>query len=180
MFGPSGIGVILARTAFLNKLEPFNLGGGMVTEVYHTTAEYRDDISRFEAGTPPLAQVAGLNAAVNYLKVLDLTACSSYVSTLASELRKGLEEIGVLCFGPKDKLNGGILSATFGEIHPHDVASFLNSKNIAVRAGHHCTQLIMKKFEINASVRFSFSLYNQMEEVDQILKAIKDMKAYFE
>jgi cysteine desulfurase/selenocysteine lyase len=179
MFGPSGVGVILAKKSFLKDLTPFNFGGGMVTEVDHTTSEYREDISRFEGGTPPLAQAAGLDAALSFLKELDLEECSRHVFSLANELRKGLEEMDVMCYGPRDEVTGGILSATFGSIHPHDVASFLNSKNIAVRAGHHCTQLIMKKFNINASVRFSFSIYNTTEDVRQILQATKEMKAYF-
>lgn len=179
MFGPSGIGVILAKKSFLKDLPPFNFGGGMVTEVHHTTSEYREDISRFEGGTPPLAQVAGLNAALSFLEDLNLEKCSHHVFTLAKMLREGLEEMGVICYGPREEATGGILSATFGDIHPHDVASFLNSRAIAVRAGHHCTQLIMKRFDIHASVRFSFSIYNTRTDVGQILQAIKEMKAYF-
>jgi cysteine desulfurase/selenocysteine lyase len=179
MFGPSGIGVILAKSTFLDQLDPFDFGGGMVTEVHPTYSEYRQDVTRFEGGTPPLAQVAGLNAAIKYLMDLDLNVCITHVSELAKELRRGLEELGAVCYGPKGKLNAGIVSATFGDIHPHDVASFLNSKNISVRAGHHCTQLIMKKYNISSSVRFSFSIYNEKKEVGQILKAVKEMQDYF-
>jgi len=178
MFGPSGIGVILAKKSFLADLGPFNFGGGMVTEVEKLKADYRDDLSRFEGGTPPLAQIAGLNAVLKYLDDLDLGQCISHVEGLANMLRSELHKLGVTCVG-NPKSVSGIVSATFGEIHPHDVASFLNSKGIAVRAGHHCTQLIMKKYDIHSSVRFSFSIYNQGAEVDKIIEAIKEMKNYF-
>ena len=178
MFGPSAIGLILAKKSLLHQLPPFDYGGGMVTEVDKLSSEYRDDFSRFEAGTPPLAQVAGLNAALSFIEDLDLGQCISHVEELATLLRRELGAIGVECLGNPMK-SSGILSATFGDIHPHDVASFLNSKDIAVRAGHHCTQLIMKKYDIHSSVRFSFSIYNQLDEVDRIVEAIKEMKNYF-
>ncbi|GLR17934.1 aminotransferase class V-fold PLP-dependent enzyme [Portibacter lacus] len=178
MFGPSGLGVLLAKQKFLDQLPSFDLGGGMVTEVEEQHAEFRKDISRFEAGTPPLAQVAGMHATLTYLEGLDLGQCITHTHSLAIKLRESLSEIGVQCLGnPKDL--SGIVSATFGEIHPHDAASFLNSKNIAVRAGHHCTQLIMKKYDIHASVRFSFSIYNDLSDVEKIVDAVKSMKKYF-
>lgn len=178
MFGPSGIGVILAKNRLLKKLTPFNYGGGMVTEVNEQMSTYRDDLSRFEGGTPPLAQVAGLRTALVYLEGLDLGQCISHSRQLAAELRRKLEDINVHCLG-SSKTTAGILSATFGEIHPHDVATFLNSKDIAVRAGHHCTQLIMKKYQIHSSIRFSFSIYNEQNEIARIVNAIKEMKTYF-
>ena len=150
----------------------------MVTDVDIKSSEYRKDLSRFEAGTPPIAQVAGLSAAIDYISALDLGQCQKHVNKLALDLRKGLKNLGVECIGSPSK-SSGIVSAVFGEIHPHDVATYLNSKNIAVRAGHHCTQLIMKKYGIHSSVRFSFSIYNTRDEVDKILDAVVSMQKYF-
>ena len=178
MFGPSGIGVLLAKHSLLAKLAPFNYGGGMVTEVEKLSANYRADISKFEAGTPALAQVAGLNACFDYLTSLDLTACCKHVQLLSSKLRTEFDKKGINVLGDIAH-SSGIVSAEFGEIHPHDVATFLNSKNIAVRAGHHSTQLIMKKYDIHSSVRFSFTIYNEPQEINQIMSAIEEMQSYF-
>ncbi len=178
MFGPSGLGVILAKKEFLSQLDAFNYGGGMVTEVESKRSEYRNDLSRFEGGTPPLAQVAGLSAALDFLASLDLLECCDHVAELGIALQEGLASMEVKYLSRSTKATG-IVAATFADIHPHDVASFMNDRSISVRAGHHCTQLIMKRYEIQASVRFSFSIYNQMSEVDKILETVVEMKKFF-
>ncbi|WP_235297765.1 aminotransferase class V-fold PLP-dependent enzyme [Portibacter marinus] len=178
MFGPTGVGILLAKKKLLNELPPFHFGGGMVTEVETLKSEYKEDVTRFEAGTPPIAQIAGLKEAVRFISEVDLGQCRQNVSRLAKTLRARLEAEGFDCLG-KGQDTAGIVSVTFGDIHPHDAASFLNTKNIAVRAGHHCTQLIMKKYGIQACVRFSFSIYNRDQEVDSIMHAIKEMKSFF-
>ncbi len=178
MFGPSGIGAILASQKLLSKLEPFNYGGGMVTEVNRKTADYRKDISRYESGTPPLAQVAGLQASMAYLRSLEAEKLRMFHRELIQELRRIINDTGGKVMGEAQNYSG-LLSCYWEDIHPHDVASYLNAKNIAVRAGHHCTQLIMKKYKVFSSVRFSFSIYNDHEDVKSISHAIQEMISYF-
>lgn len=178
MFGPSGIGVLLAKETFLENLQPFNYGGGMVREVEQLKSSYRADLSRFEAGTPPTAQIAGLSSSMKFLNQTSSVQARTHCTNLAVLLRTELSKIGVGCLGNPEK-KSSVLSTHFKDIHPHDVATYLNDKHIAVRAGHHCTQLIMKKYGIPASIRFSFSIYNEEQEIDEIIHAIKSMKAYF-
>ncbi len=177
MFGPSGIGFILIKKKHILSLPPSCFGGGMVIEVEKSQSFYKEDITKFEAGTPPIAQIAGLGAAIDYLSQLDQKQSANHLHILSESLRTSLAKYGRILGEPVQF--SGVVSVFFEDIHPHDAATFLNSKNIAVRAGHHCTQLIMKKFEIPASVRFSFSIYNSLEEVEKIEQAVHEMQAYF-
>lgn len=178
MFGPSGIGAILASNRLIDEMRPFQFGGGMVKEVEKTHSSYRDGISKFEAGTPPLAQIAGFKAAVSYLNRLDLEEMRKHTSDMISKFQARLDSEGIRYLG-KPNHQSSVISVDFQNIHPHDAATFLNSRNIAVRAGHHCTQLIMKHYKVHSSVRFSFSIYNSSKEIDLIMYAIKEMKKYF-
>ncbi len=178
IFGPSGIGVIIGKSSFFSDLYPFNYGGGMVLEANKNMSIYKKDISKHEAGTPPLAQIAGLLETFHYLSAIDHKAAQNHLKQLAKIFRAKMNGLGIKCMGSPKEFSG-IVSVDFGTIHPHDVATYLNSKNIAVRAGHHCTQLIMKKYDIPASVRFSFSIYNTEKDVEQIIQAIHEMRKYF-
>lgn len=175
--GPSGIGALLVNRKFQDLDLHFNLGGGMVREVNKDLSTYRSDLSRYEAGTPALAQIAGYQASINYLSKLDRSGAITHISELRKKLGSGILDLGGIIQGPSE--GSGVISATFGEIHPHDVATYLNSDHIAVRAGHHCTQLIMKKYEIPASVRFSLSIYNTIEDVEKVLSSLQRMIKYF-
>ena len=178
MFGPSGIGCVVAKNKFLEILPAFNYGGGMVYDVEKIRSSYKKDTTRFEGGTPPLAQLAGFAASLKYLQSLDIEKCRKHISKLSTQTRKIIEANGFKCLGSLEN-NCGILSVDFGNIHPHDVATFLNDRVIAVRAGHHCTQLLMKRYNLHSSVRFSFSIYNLEEEIEKINSAITDMISYF-
>lgn len=177
MFGPSGIGFVLIKKKLIDKIPPSNFGGGMVIDVEKSGSTYKEDITKFEAGTPPIAQIAGLGAAIEYLSNLNQKEVQNHLYDLSETLRNLLSKYGKI-IGHPDHYSG-VVSVFFEDIHPHDAATYLNSKNIAVRAGHHCTQLIMKRFNIPASIRFSFSIYNNMDEIEKIEKAVHEMQDYF-
>lgn len=178
MFGPSGIGFILSKKEYTKALDIFNYGGGMVIDVGQQSSFYKTDISRLEAGTPPIAQIAGTRAMIAYLNELNLVECRNHIHSLGKRLRDLLTNEGIQILGRPESFSG-IVSIYFEDIHPHDVASFLNNSNIAVRAGHHCTQLIMKKFDVPASTRISLSIYNTNHDIDLIVESLNEMKAYF-
>jgi len=175
MLGPTGVGVLYIRQELHDAVEPYQFGGGMVFEVDYQTATYLKAPHKFEAGTPPIAQVIGLDAAINYLSQIDFEQLRQHEAQLCAQLIDGLsciEQVRVL--GPIEQLKkkGHLVSFVVENIHPHDVAAYLSQEGICVRAGDHCTQPLFKKMHLSGSVRASFYLYNTAQEVDRLLEAI--------
>ncbi len=181
MLAPSGIGALWGRKSLLADMPPFMTGGDMINEVHYDYAEWNQLPWKFEAGTPAIAQAIGMGAAVDYLNNLGMDAVRQHELELTAYALDRLSQVeGVKILGTMNpELRGGAVSFTFGDIHPHDLASMLNAENIAIRAGHHCAQPLHDKLGIPASARASFYIYNKPEEVDRLAEALDKARQVF-
>ena len=181
MLGPTGIGVLYVKPAVLETMEPFLTGGEMVLAVTNEEATWNDLPMRFEAGTPNIADAIGLGVAVDYLEAIGMDRVRAHeeqMTRYALEAFRELEEVDL--FGPKDAAKkGGIMSFHCGDVHPHDLGTFLDREGIAIRTGHHCTMPLMQHLEVPATARASFYLYNTEAEVDVLVDALKRALRYF-
>jgi cysteine desulfurase/selenocysteine lyase len=174
MVGPSGVGAFYAKSSLLEQMPPFLGGGGMIHQVTKEGFEASEGPSRFEAGTPPISQVLGLAAAVDYLEQIGLAAIHQHEQQLAAAACEQLERIDRLrLLGPGGDEASGVVSFLVEGIHPHDLAQALDSQGVAIRAGHHCAMPLHDRLDIPASCRASFYLYNTLDEVTQLATAIE-------
>ncbi len=179
MLGPTGIGALWGRRELLDAMAPFHGGGEMILEVELTRSTYKAAPHRFEAGTPPIAEAVGLRAAVDYLDGLgmaEVRAHEAEITAYALQMLNGLG--GVTVFGPPTG-RGGVVSFAVEGIHPHDLATILDREGVAVRAGHHCAQPLMRWLGVPATARASFYLYNTRAEVDALARALEKAKGIF-
>ncbi len=180
MLGPTGVGVLYARRDLLDAMPPFLGGGDMIRRV-----ELRDFVPnevphKFEAGTPAIAEVVGLGAAVDYLTAIGMDKIAAYEHAIGAYALERLREIpGLRIFGPEPEHKGAVFAFWLNEAHPHDIAQVLDYYGIAVRAGHHCAQPLHTKFCIPATTRASFYLYNTPDEVDKLVDALYKVKEMF-
>src|SRR2546421_6434885 len=181
MCGPTGIGMLWARRALLEAMPPFLGGGDMIKRVKLNDASWNDLPWKFEAGTPSVAEGIGLGAAVDYLSGLGMEAGRAHARTPVDYAMERLQDIpGITLYGPRDpQLNGGAVSLTLANIHPHDLATLVDREGIAVRAGHHCTQPLMDRLGVPATTRASFYIYNRADEVDQLVSGIQKAQKVF-
>tara|TARA_B100000686_G_scaffold354845_1_gene467644 strand:- start:5757 stop:6962 length:1206 start_codon:yes stop_codon:yes gene_type:complete len=173
MVGPTGAGVLIGRRTLLEEMDPFLSGGEMINNVTLNESTWNDVPWKFEAGTPNIAQVIGLGAAIDFLAEVGLDKIQQHEEQL---LHYGLEELskieGIVIYGnPPER--GAVIPFNVKNIHPHDLAKFLDTDKICIRAGHHCAQPIMNKLGISASARASFYLYNDTNDIDQLIQSIK-------
>ena len=181
MLGPTGIGVLWGRQELLQAMQPFNLGGGMIRKVSLEETTWNDLPHKFEAGTPPFVEAVGLGAAIDYLNEVGLERVGRHEAELTEYGLGRLAEIdGLRIFGPREiERRGGIVSFDLVGVHPHDVAEILGSHGVAVRAGHHCTQPLMRKLGVAATTRASFYLYSVPEEIDRLVEGLHKVKQVF-
>jgi cysteine desulfurase/selenocysteine lyase len=181
MLGPTGVGVLYVKKDILEKLEPFISGGDMIKEVHKYDTIYNDLPYKFEAGTPNIADVIGFSAAIDYLSHLGMDRIRDHEFELTRYAMDAMKDIkGITLYGPLDAKNkGGVISFNLGDIHPHDLATILNDHGIAIRSGHHCAQVLMEKFDLSATSRASFYIYNTVEEVDIFINALNDARRLF-
>jgi cysteine desulfurase/selenocysteine lyase len=180
MCGPTGIGVLYGKKTILEDIPPFMGGGDMIKRVYLRHFTPNELPHKFEAGTPAIAEVIGLEAAIRYLKKFDMVAIARHEHELISYALEVLNQIpGISVFGPDADKKGGVASFVMDGIHPHDVAQILDRDGIAVRAGHHCAMPLHDKFGIPATTRASFYLYNTRQEIDLLVDAIYKVKQLF-
>jgi cysteine desulfurase/selenocysteine lyase len=179
--GPTGIGVLWGRREVLEQLPPFLGGGEMIRTVTMERSTYADVPSKFEAGTPPIVEAVGLGAAVDYLGHVGMDNVRRHEEAITAYLLDGLSSVsGVSVLGPKDAhARGGAVSFELDQVHPHDVAQLLDSRGIAIRAGHHCTKPAHQRYGVQASVRASSYLYTTPEEIDALIEALEYTKKYF-
>lgn len=178
MCGPTGIGVLYGKKAILNKMEPVEFGGEMIDFVGLQESTWKELPWKFEGGTPIIAGAIGLGAAIDFLEELGMDAIEKHEHKLAQYALQRLSEVDdVTVFGPQKR--AGVVTFNCDDVHPHDVATVLDSEGIAVRAGHHCAQPLMKWLEVSATARASFYLYNTEEEIDAFVKALIKTKEYF-
>ena len=178
LYGPSGIGVLYARGDWLDRLPPFMGGGEMIADVYEDRLTFADPPHKFEAGTPPIADAIGLGAAIRWLERHDRAAIMEHERALMDRAVTGMAAIeGVRIIGTaQDK--GAIISFAMEGAHPHDIAQILDKYGIAVRAGHHCAQPLMRHMGVNATARASFAIYNTIEEADAFVDALKKARDF--
>ncbi|QAT40465.1 cysteine desulfurase [Clostridium sp. JN-9] len=180
MLGPMGIGVLYGKEEILLKMPPFLTGGDMIEYVTEQEATFAELPYKFEAGTQNVEGAVGLAAAIDYLESIGLDNIEEYERQLTSYTLNKLKEIPYISlYGPKDANNkGGIISFNIKDIHPHDVASIIDTYGVAVRSGHHCAQPLMKYLGIQASCRASFYFYNTFEEADKFIDSIKNVRKW--
>ena len=180
MCGPTGIGVLYGKKELLEGMPPF-LGGGDMIKRVHLRSFVPDQIpNKFEAGTPAIAEAIGLGVAVDYLSQIGMEAISAHEHAIIDYALERLVEIpGVKVLGPSAEHKGGVASFTLDGVHPHDISQILDSDGIAVRAGHHCAMPLHEKFDLPATTRASFYLYNKMEDVDRLVESIYKVKTIF-
>jgi cysteine desulfurase / selenocysteine lyase len=180
MLGPTGFGVLYGRRKLLQEMPPFMGGGDMIKRVSLRSFTPNDLPHKFEAGTPAIAEAVGLGAAVDYLSSIGMDSIAAHEQQITAYAMERLEEVpGVWVFGPTAQHKGGVVSFTFKGVHPHDVAQVLDSEGVAVRAGHHCAMPLHEKFELPATARASFYLYNNRSEVDRLVEALYKVKEIF-
>jgi cysteine desulfurase/selenocysteine lyase len=179
MCGPTGIGILYAKENLLEEMEPYQGVGEMISSVWLDRATWNQIPHKFEAGTPNIAGAVGLGAAIDYLKKLKMEVITKYEQKLTTYALKKMREIeGMHIFGLAP-FRGGVISFNQGSIHPHDMAQFLDSEGIAVRAGHHCAQPVMRKLGVPATTRASFYFYNTYSEIDIFIEKLKKAGEYF-
>ena len=179
MFAPTGSGVIYGKQALLERMNPFQSGGDMIRSVTFEKTTFADLPNKFEAGTPAIASQIGLGAAIDYLNIIGREKAAAYEHELLDYATKRLSAIeGVRIIGTaREKL--GVLSFVIDDIHPHDIGTILDQEGIAVRAGHHCAQPVMKRFKLSATTRASFAFYNTKEEVESLARGIEKVIEVF-
>ncbi len=182
MLGPTGVGILYGREELLNAMPPFLGGGEMIDQVTFEKITYNELPHKFEAGTPDIADVVAFSAAIDYLNDLGMDAIRQHEIEITAYALKKLGEFPWLTiYGPRDTNNrGAALSFTVEGIHPHDVSQFLDSAGVAVRAGHHCAQPLMKALGVDATTRASFYIYNTDAEVDSLCEALLDLRKFFQ
>ena len=181
VYGPTGIGVLYAKNERLDEMRPYQGGGGMIRQVGQQSSTWADVPQKFEAGTPPVAEVFGLMSALEYISNVGMLEIKKHEQDLMTHALEKLQEFTDLeLYGPADSTDrSGVLSFNLREVHPHDVAQVLDENGIAVRAGHHCTQILHKQLGIAASVRMSFGLYNEVPEIDRLFSALEQVRKFF-
>jgi len=179
MFGPTGIGVLYGRASLLDAMPPYQGGGDMIRSVTFERTLYADVPQKFEAGTPNIAGVVGLDAAIAYLTDLDLNRVAAYEHELLAYGTKALSSIDGLRLTGTARRKAAILAFVIHGIHPHDLGTILDRDGIAIRTGHHCCQPLMARLGVAATARASLAFYNTPEEVDALVASIRSAKAVF-
>ena len=180
MLGPTGIGVLWGRKELLSSMPPFLGGGDMIKKVRLREFVPNDLPHKFEAGTPAIAEVIGFGTAVDYLNEIGMENLAAHERLITTYALEKLNKIkGLRLLGPKAERKGAVASFTLEGIHPHDIAQLLDSEGIAVRAGHHCAMPLHEKFQVPASTRASFYLYNSIEDVDRLVLGLRKVIEYF-
>ncbi|MEF8678530.1 UNVERIFIED_CONTAM: cysteine desulfurase SufS [Bacillus cereus] len=178
MCGPTGIGVLYGKKELLNNMEPIEFGGEMIDFVDLQESTWKELPWKFEAGTPIIGNAIGLGAAIDFLEEIGLDNIEKHEHELAQYALERLSEVdGVTIYGPKHR--AGLVTFNIEDVHPHDVATVLDVEGIAVRAGHHCAQPLMKWLKASSTARASFYLYNTKEEIDTFVDSLIKTKEYF-
>jgi cysteine desulfurase/selenocysteine lyase len=179
--GPDGIGVLWGRRELLDAMPPYQGGGDMIERVSIEGTTFRHSPERFEAGTPNISGAIGLGAAFDYLHEVGWDTIEARERDVLEYATDRLREIeGIRILGPSDtKAKVAVISFTMDSAHPHDIGTILDTEGIAIRAGHHCTQPLMDRFQVSGTARASFAFYNTRDDVDRLLDGIAKVKKYF-
>jgi len=178
MFGPTGVGALWGRQELLEAMPPYQGGGEMIESVTFDKTVYAEPPMRFEAGTPPIAEAIGLGAAVDYLESIDMAAAMAHEQNLLNHGRDALLGVPGLRLVGDAAHKSAVLSFVVDGMHPYDMAPLLDREGVAVRTGHHCTQPLMERFGVNATVRASMALYNRRDEIDRLIEGIEKSRRF--
>jgi len=179
LFGPTGIGVLWGKSEHLEAMPPYQGGGNMIRSVSFARTEYAEPPQRFEAGTPNIAGAAGLAAAIRYLGALDRAAAEAWENALLADATARLAQIPGLRLLGTAKRKAAVLSFVLDGAHPHDLGTVLDREGVAVRAGHHCTQPLMERLGVPATVRASLAFYNTPAEIDALVRGVERAREIF-
>jgi cysteine desulfurase/selenocysteine lyase len=180
MCGPTGVGILYGRERLLEDMPPFLGGGDMIKRVHRHKFTANELPHKFEAGTPPIAEVIGLGEAVDYLNELGMEAVRGHEHVIIEQALERLDEVpGVKVYGPSAEYKGGVAAFTFQGIHPHDVAQILDGDGIAVRAGHHCAMPLHEQLGLPATTRASFYIYNTEDDIERLINGLYKVKEIF-
>ncbi len=179
VYGPSGIGVLFGKIALLRDMPPFLGGGAMIEEVSRDRITYGEPPARFEAGTPPIVEAIGLAAALNYMMQIGRDQIAAHEAELRDYAHQRLGDLNWLRIYGTTPDKGAILSFAMDGLHPHDISTIVDRSGVAVRAGHHCAQPLMERFEVPAMCRASFGVYNSKEDVDTLVEALVKAREFF-
>jgi cysteine desulfurase/selenocysteine lyase len=180
MCGPTGVGVLFGKEEILDAMPPFQGGGDMIKKVHLRSFVPNDLPYKFEAGTPAIAEVIGLGAAIDYLNELGMEVIRRHEKEMINHALKKLAEVpGLIVIGPQADQKGAVASFSLQGVHPHDVAQILDTEGIAVRAGHHCAMPLHERFHLDATTRASFYIYNTTEEVDKLVEGLLKVRKVF-
>jgi cysteine desulfurase/selenocysteine lyase len=181
MLGPTGVGVLYVKREILMNMRPFLGGGDMIKEVDKYSTSYNELPHKFEAGTPNIADVVGFGASIDYLNRIGMSAVRTHEINLVCYVMERMKDIdGVTIYGPvQPTARGGVIAFNLGDIHPHDLATIMDDRGIAIRSGHHCAQVLMRRLQVSATSRVSFYIYNTKEEIDLFVQALNDARRLF-
>ncbi|WP_448584996.1 cysteine desulfurase [Thermaurantiacus sp.] len=177
LYGPTGIGVLWARAGILEAMPPWQGGGGMIEEVRFDRVTFTSVPARFEAGTPHIVGAIGLHAAIDWVRSVGIEAIEAHEAALTEIARAELEAAGARVFGPPR--SAGILSFAVGEVHPHDVATILDEAGVAIRAGHHCAQPLMRHLGVPATARASVCAHTTEADIARLVEGVKRVRRIF-
>jgi cysteine desulfurase / selenocysteine lyase len=179
VFGPTGVGVLYGRAELLERMPPWQGGGDMIETVTLEASTFAQPPARFEAGTPMIAQVIGLGAALDYVAGVGLAPIGAREDELLAYATDRVSSLdGIRLIGTaRDK--AAVLSFVVDGVHPHDVAAVLDDEGVAIRAGHHCAQPVMRRFGVPATVRASLAFYNTREEIDALVRGLRRVRTLF-
>ncbi len=179
LYGPTGIGVLWGKLDLLNSMPPYQGGGDMIENVTFEKTTYREAPARFEAGTPPIIEAVGLAAAVDYVTSIGLANIAAHENSVLAYATTQLSQIeGLRIIGQADN-KAGIISFELEGAHPHDIGTIIDSKGVAVRAGHHCAQPLMDRYGVAATARASLGMYSNTDDIDQLVGALNYVKEIF-
>nr|WP_060602055.1 cysteine desulfurase [Aureimonas altamirensis] len=179
LYGPTGIGILYGRAEALERLRPFNGGGEMISEVTEDSVTYNAPPHRFEAGTPPIVQAIGLGAALDYVEAVGRERIAAHEAELGAYAHQRLSAVNSLRIYGTAPGKGAIVSFDLEGIHAHDVSMVIDREGVAVRAGTHCAQPLLRRFGVTSTCRASFAMYNTMGEVDALAEALEKARRFF-
>jgi cysteine desulfurase/selenocysteine lyase len=173
MLAPMGSGALVAKPALLDAMPPYHGGGEMIERVWDDHSSWNKIPHKFEAGTPNVEGAVGLAAAIAYLEGIGMDRIAEHEQALARKAIEKLGEIeGITVYGPNEH-RAGVVSFTYGDVHPHDLATILDRDGVCVRAGHHCAQPLMRRLGVPATARASFYVYNDVDDIDALATAVR-------
>jgi cysteine desulfurase / selenocysteine lyase len=179
LYGPTGLGVLYGKRKWLKQMPPYQTGGGMISQVTFEKTEYAQAPNKFEAGTPHIAGAIGLHTAIEYIEKIGFKKILNHEKDLTEYMLESLKKMAGLRLIGTAPARLGVFSFVMDCAHPHDIATVLDQEGVAVRAGHHCTMPLMKRFAVPATVRASLAIYNRMEDIDCLMVALNKVTKLF-